>query len=142
MSNKLFVEEKLRENHTAPSFAAQSLEDQLHDSLQETPLDNLSLSDKWSALRDCLLSSAETTICRCHHKQPDWYRDSSSVLAPLLELRNKSYADWVAHGRQNDAFFIFLSLPGKQLVLPSAVPRQSGLRRRPLKLRWLQKSRT
>ena len=103
MSNKPFAVEKLCENHTAS--VAQSLEDQPCDSLHETPPDNLSLSDKWSALRDCLLSSAETTIGRCHRKQPDWYCDSSSVLTPLLELRNKSYADWVAHGRQNDDFY-------------------------------------
>ena len=104
-TGKPFDLEKLRKDPTAADSAVQRLKDQLRDTLHETPPDSLSLSEKWSFLRDSLLASAEATLGRCHRKQPDWYCDSSSVLTPLLEQQNKSYTAWVAHGRHNDRFY-------------------------------------
>ncbi len=103
---KPFDIEKMR--HSTPDDTLSVTEEfqrLLSDSLRETPPDGLSLSQKWDALRDSLVSTADATLGRCQRNQPDWYRDNSAVLAPLLAQRNQTYADWVVNGRQDDAVF-------------------------------------
>ena len=107
--SKPFNVDRLRETraetHPESVTVAESFQNHLRESLQDRPPEELSLSEKWSVLRECIVTSAEEKIGRCQRVQPDWYRDSSSILTPLLEQRNKSYADWVAHGRNNDHYY-------------------------------------
>ncbi len=86
------------------------LQSTLRETLEASPPDNLSLEETWFVLRDSLVSTADNILGRRQRPQPDWYRDNSDIISPLLSQRNRAYTNWVQHGRQDHHYHEFKAL--------------------------------
>ena len=58
--------------------------------------------DKWQVLQSALLESAETVLGTETRHQPDWFRDSATVLEPVLKRQHNLYTRWLATKRLAD----------------------------------------
>ncbi len=48
-----------------------------------------SVEEKWTSVKSALCKSAELVLGKAKRRQPDWYQESSAVLQPLIEERNR-----------------------------------------------------
>ena len=64
----------------------------LTDWVLETPHDNECTADQnWKILKDCILKTGEETVGQARKTQPDWFLESSEVLHPLIEAKNRAH---------------------------------------------------
>ena len=63
-----------------------------------------SVEEQWSAMKLALCESAESALGMESKKRPDWFRESSSVLQPLMAERNRLYTKWLCSGNSSLTF--------------------------------------
>ena len=61
-----------------------------------------SVEEQWTAMKSALCESAESALWMERKKRPDWFRESSSVLQPLVADRSKLYTNWLSSGKARD----------------------------------------
>ena len=57
---------------------------------------------KWEVIRDSIAGAAEDVLGWETRRQPDWFKESSSVLKGLIEKRNDLFGRWFRSGRNSD----------------------------------------
>lgn len=61
-----------------------------------------SVQEKWTAVKSALCESAQSVLGTVKKKHPDWFQESSSVLKPLLQERNRLYTKWLGTKQESD----------------------------------------
>ena len=64
--------------------------------------DEAGVEGKWSAVKTALICTAEEVLGRAGRLQPDWFKESTEALQPLLRARNAAYSRWLGSGRSED----------------------------------------
>ena len=64
--------------------------------------DSETIEEKWSVLRSTLTDVAQAVLGKEVRHQPDWYRESTDVIEPLIKRRNQLYAKWLRSDRVTD----------------------------------------
>ena len=59
-------------------------------------------AEKWKVIRDGLVSAGESVLGWETRRQPDWFKESASVLKELIEKRNMLFGKWLRSGRISD----------------------------------------
>ena len=57
---------------------------------------------KWEVIRDSIAGAAEDVLGWETRRQPDGFKESSSVLKGLIEKRNDMFGRWLRSGRNSD----------------------------------------
>ena len=63
---------------------------------------NLDVEKLWGVIRDAMTTAAEETLGRTSRRQPDWFRDSESIIRPLIEARNCAFTKWLKSKDERD----------------------------------------
>ncbi len=53
-------------------------------------------------MKTSLTNAAEKCLGFAKRKQPDWFRESSSILEPLFQRRNSLYSKRLSSGKERD----------------------------------------
>ena len=61
-----------------------------------------SIEEKWKSIKSALCESAELVLGRVKRGNPDWFQESSHLLKPLFEERNRLYTKWLGSGKEDD----------------------------------------
>ena len=61
-----------------------------------------SIEEKWESAKSTLCDSAELVLGRPKRRNPDWFQESSHLIKPLSEERNRLYTKWLGTGRKDD----------------------------------------
>ena len=96
---KRFDVSKLTRNETAVKQHGSSWREEFQQQAGERASKNWpeegTAEDKWEVLQSALLESAETVLGTENRHQPDWFRDSATVLELLLKKQHKLYTRWL-----------------------------------------------
>ena len=57
---------------------------------------------KWEVIRDSIAGAADDVLGWETRRQPDWFKESSSVLKGLIEKKNDLFGRWLRSGRNSD----------------------------------------
>ena len=57
--------------------------------------ENMPAGKTWAVLKDGILESGRTILGIDGRRQPDWFRDNSAILKPLLSLWNALFTRWL-----------------------------------------------
>ena len=60
------------------------------------------VQEKWKVLRDAMCSAARSKLGQGGRREPDWFRDSESVLRPLFERRRQLFSQWLCSRKMRD----------------------------------------
>ena len=60
------------------------------------------VSEKWATIRSALTQTASSVLGREKHRHPDWFRENSNSLEPILQKRNQLYLKWLGSGLISD----------------------------------------
>lgn len=64
----------------------------LEQQLQDKPhSDDYTSKQNWDTLKDCIVSAAEEAVGRGRRKHPEWFKESSDTLLPLVEAKNRAH---------------------------------------------------
>ena len=69
---------------------------------QWPPAERGTAEKKWEVMRTALVVAAEGCLGFEKRKQPDWFRESSTSLKPLLQLRNGLYSKWLSSRKKSE----------------------------------------
>ena len=61
-----------------------------------------SIEEKLESVKSTLCESAELVLGRAKRRNPDWFQESSHLLKPLFEERNRLYTKSLGTGREDD----------------------------------------
>ena len=87
---KRFAVHKLSDDSTRHAFVEGTLV-----KIKSQWSENMPAGKMWAVLKDGILESGRTILGTDGRRQPDWFRDNSEILKPLLSLRNALFARWL-----------------------------------------------
>ena len=59
-------------------------------------------AEKWEVIRDGLTDTGQSVLGWENRRQPDWFKESASVLERCIEKRNMLFRRWLRSGRSSD----------------------------------------
>ena len=87
---KRFAVHKLSDDSTRHAFVEGTLV-----KIKSQWSENMPAGKMWAVLKDGILESGRTILGTDGRRQPDWFRDNSEILKPLLSLQNALFAHWL-----------------------------------------------
>ena len=108
---RLSISPKLRRGEVRKKFAVSRLKDKdVRERYSKAVLDGVSAvwcsedggEGKWQKMRKSLTSAAENVLGWEKHHHPNWFRDSITVLEPMIQKRNMLFAKWLSSHSSKD----------------------------------------
>ena len=90
------------DRETPRSLFQQLVGEKLQVTQQAERTEGRSVEGQWTVLKEALCESAEAALGVEKKRHPDWFRECSVTLQPLIEERNRLYTRWLQTSRESD----------------------------------------